>query len=132
VADFLSIDDFTRRFFRALTDAEKLVAADVLTVASNWIWNRLPTIASDSPAAKMVVFEVTQDVLLYGMFNRFGSVQNVTAHRTEMFSDADLKDFITERHARMLGISLVASPAASFPPVNQFMGNGVCFDPLVD
>lgn len=130
---FLTPTDFDDRFFRDLTDAEQLVATDVLRVASNWIWNRLPTIQYDDPAARTVVFEVTRDVVLYGMFSRFGSVQNVTAHRTEMFSDADLSDFITERHARMLGISLIAAPAASFPPPNQFsMGSGFGYDPLVD
>jgi hypothetical protein len=130
---FLSPEDFADRFPRDLTDAETLVATDALQVASNWIWNRLPTLQPDDTTAALVVFEVTRDVVLYGMFNRFGSFQNTTSHRTEMFSDADMKDFVTERHCKMLGIDLIAAPSYSFPPVTQFMTGSACgYDPLVD
>lgn len=124
MTDFLSIDDFTGRFPRPMTDAETLVATDLLTVASNWIYGRLPTISSADPAAKTVTFEVVRDAILYGLYARFDSFQNLSLHRTEAgaFSEDVIDQFVTERHARMLGISLTAAPVFNFPAPESFPG----------
>lgn len=115
---FLSEAQFAAQFPRALTAAEQLVAANVLQVASNWIYNRLPNIAPDDPAAMTVVYEVTRDAILLGPYSRLSEFQNVTAHRTTAgkISASQIEEFITDRHARMLGISLKAMPVANFCP----------------
>lgn len=115
---FLSIDDFAKRFPRDLTAGETLVATDALTVATTWIVNRLPAIAQDDPAAKLVVFEVTRDTIVYGPVSRLSSFENTSLHRTESgtLSEEDVEQYITDKHCQMLGISLKAAPVANFPP----------------
>lgn len=113
---FLDITDFAARFMRPLTAAETLVATDLLAVASDWIYGRLPTIAQTDPAARTVVFEVVRDAIIYGPFARLESFQDSTAHRTEAgtLSRDVVEEFITDRHCRILGISLKAMPVANF------------------
>lgn len=127
---FLSIAQFTAMFPRALTADETLVATQVLQLASNWIYNRLPNIASDDPAAITVTFEATRDTILYGMVARLDQFANITAHRTESgaVSASMVEQFITDRHARMLGISLKAMPVANFRPSQPPPGSWAAAD----
>jgi hypothetical protein len=122
---FLTLTQFEGMFPRELTAAEQVIAPNLLAVASNWIWNRIPSIASDDPAAITVTFEAARDAILYGPISRLEEFQNVTSHRTESgTATASLvEQFITDRHARMLGISLKASPSYNFTPCQPAPGS---------
>jgi hypothetical protein len=116
---FLQVNEFTP-MFRPLSAAEALVAELLLQVASNWIRDpqRRPYIADDDPAARLVVFEVVRDSLLYGKYRRFSTFTNTTGHRTEegaWAADALASLDFTDRHRVMLGISVRAAPVFNFP-----------------
>lgn len=114
---FLSIDGFTTDFGRSLTAAETDMATRLLQITSDWITAQNPDV--DPTAAAQVVFEVTRDQLNLGEFSPLVSFANTTAHRTQsgtFDSSADLlKEVITDRQKRLLGIELRAAPSYSFP-----------------
>jgi hypothetical protein len=120
VDPFLSIDDFADEFGRALTDAETLVATRLLQVISDWI--RGQKVDVDVTAAAQVVWEVVRDAVNYGEFERLSSFSNTTADRVEagvfdrerQLVQAVIADYVTNRHKRLLGIQLRASPVGSF------------------
>lgn len=103
--------------FRPLSAAEKLVAAPLLTVVSDWIRDKKPTVADDDPAAKIVTFEVTRDALLYGEFGPVSSFTKTVGHRTKQaaIDRQAVEKFINDRHRRMLGIALQAKARGHFP-----------------
>jgi hypothetical protein len=125
VANFLTLDQFEAMMPRPLTEDEQNVAPNLLTMASNWILDRLPTLPSSDAGGQQVTFEVTRDAILYGPYTRLDSFQNIGAHRTEAgaLSDTGIEEFVTLRHARMLGISLKAQPVANFRPSPAFPGS---------
>jgi hypothetical protein len=130
VDPFLTLTQFKTMFPRALTDAEAAVAPNLLEVASNWIWNRIPSIDFDDPAAQTVTFEATRDAILYGPISRLETFQNSSLHRTEAgrATQSLVEQFITDRHARMLGISLKAAPVANFCPPRPLPGSWAAAD----
>lgn len=103
--------------FRPLSAAEKLVAAPLLTVVSDWIRDKKPAIANDDPAAKVVTFEVTRDALTYGEFGPVSSFTKTVGHRTKQAAiDREaVEKFIARRHYRMLGLALQAKARGHFP-----------------
>lgn len=116
MTDFLDVEAFAA-MYRPLTAAEKLVAEPLLTVVSDWIRDKKPAIADDDPAAKIVTFEVTRDGLLYGEFGPVSSFTKTVAHRTKqaVIDREAVEKFITRRHYRMLGLSLLAKARGHFP-----------------
>lgn len=113
---FLEVSDFVA-MFRPLSAAETAVATPLLEVASEWIRAHKPGIAIDDPAAIVVTFEVTRDALMYGKYAGLTQFQETTAHRTKAgtIDTASVEKWITDRHRRILGISVLASPAYHFP-----------------
>lgn len=92
------------------------LAAALLQVVSDWIRERKPDIDDEDPAAKVVACEVTRDSLLYGDFGPQASYTKATSHsqRSGTIDRAAVEKFITDRHRRMLGIGVKASPRAHF------------------
>ncbi|SHY74731.1 Uncharacterised protein [Mycobacteroides abscessus subsp. bolletii] len=116
MTDFLDVEAFAA-MFRPLSAAEKLVAAPLLTVVSDWIRDKKPAIADDDPAAKVVTFEVTRDALMYGEFGPVSSFTKTVGHRTKQAAiDREaVEKFIARRHYRMLGLALQAKARGHFP-----------------
>jgi hypothetical protein len=103
--------------FRPLTAAETGQATPLLEVVSKWIRDNKPGIEYDDPAAKVVVFEVVREALVYGKYRPLSSFQDTTAHRTKAgtFDPNVALQFITDRHRAMLGIELTtAAPVGHF------------------
>jgi hypothetical protein len=115
-APFLDVDAFAE-MFRPLSDPESETAGAYLEVASNWIRDQLPEIAADDPAARIVVFEVTRDALLYGDIGPFTSFSKTMGPRSRSgtIDRGSVEKFITDRHRRMLGILLRAGARGYFP-----------------
>lgn len=113
---FLTADDFAG-MFRPLSDAETEVAGLLVDVASTWIRDKAPNTAIDDPAAKVVVFEVTRDALLYGKYAVLSSFTQQTGHsvKSGTIDRDEIERFVTDRHRRMLGIPLRAAPVGHFP-----------------
>ncbi|AMT72046.1 hypothetical protein [Mycobacteroides immunogenum] len=116
MAEFLDVEAFAA-MYQPLTAAEKLVAAPLLTVVSDWIRDKKPNIADDDPAAKIVTFEVTREALIYGEFGPVSSFTKTVAHRTKQAAiDREaVEKFIARRHYRMLGIAVQAKARGHFP-----------------
>ncbi|ANN98199.1 hypothetical protein [Mycobacteroides abscessus] len=116
MTDFLGVEAFAA-MFRPLSAAETLVATPLLKVVDDWIRENKPGVADDDPAAKVVAFEVTRDAMLYGEFGPISSFTKTVGHRTRQASidRTAIERFITDRHRRMLGISLRAKPRGHFP-----------------
>lgn len=92
------------------------LAASLLQVVSDWIRDHKVGVADDDAAAQVVTFEVTRDALLYGEFGTFSSFSKTVGPRAKSgtFDRTAVEKFITNRHRRMLGISVLASPRGSF------------------
>lgn len=92
------------------------VAASLLTVVSEWIREHKPDVADDDPAAQIVCFEVVRDSLLAGEFGPVLEFSKTVAHRARAVTvdRSALERFITDRHRRMLGLSLRAGPRGRF------------------
>jgi hypothetical protein len=103
-------------WFRPLSSAEDLLAESLLQVVSDWIRNHKPGVADDDAAAQVVTFEVTRDALLYGDFGPLTSFSKTVGPRVKSatFDRTAVEKFITDRHRRMLGISVLASPRGLF------------------
>ena len=93
------------------------LAAALLGVVEGWIRERRPDIADDDQAARVVVFEVTRDALLYGDLGPYRSMEKRTAHssRSVTIDPSAVERFITGRHRQMLGMSVKAAPRGHFP-----------------
>ena len=103
-------------WFRPLSSAEDLLAESLLEVVSDWIREKKPDIADDDQAAKVVTFEVTRDALRYGDFGPLVSFSNTVGPRAKSgtFDRGSIEKFITDRHRRILGISVLAGPRGHF------------------
>lgn len=93
------------------------VATALLDVIADWIRERKPDLASDDQAARVVSFEVARDTLMYGDLGPFKQAEKRTAHSSRSYTldRGVVEKFITDRHRRMLGISLRAAPRGHFP-----------------
>jgi hypothetical protein len=113
---FLDIGAFETQFGRDLSDAETPVATRLLQVVSDWIRDNKPDALDDDPAAQLVTFEVTRDALRYGDFGPLISFSNTVGPRAKSgtFDRGSIEKFITDRHRRILGISVLAGPRGKF------------------
>lgn len=115
MADFLSAATFADWAKTPSWESDQL-AASLLTVVSDWIRAHKPDIADDDRAAQVVCFEVTRDSLMAGEHGPFKDFSKTVAHRarTVTIDREALERFITDRHRRMLGLSLRAGPRGRF------------------
>lgn len=114
---FLDVDVFAG-MFRPLSDAESEVAEPYLEVVSDWIRDNKTDVSADDPAAKIVVFEVVREALLYGDVTPLASFSKTMGPRSRSgtFDRVAVEKFITDRHRLMLGISVsAAGPRGYFP-----------------
>jgi len=112
---FMEIDAFKAEF-GALTDAQTATATRLLQVVSDDIRSRKDDVAP--LAAQQVVFEVVQDAMNYGEYERrLSNYVNTTSRKTDAGTfdkTRDADDYLSNRQKRLLGI-LVAAPAYNFP-----------------
>lgn len=105
---FLSLADFPTWFGQTLTAAQTALAGPMLQVASDRIRELKPAIADNDPAAKVVVFEIVRDALIYGHLDKLSSFQNITSRRQEAGTFDEMAkavdDLLTGRHKALLGI----------------------------
>jgi hypothetical protein len=96
--------------------ASDSLAESLLQVVSDWIRDHKPGVADDDTAAQVVTFEVTRDALLYGEFGTLSSFSKTVGPRIKAgtFDRSAVEKFITDRHRRMLGISVLAGPRGLF------------------
>jgi hypothetical protein len=96
--------------------ASDSLATSLLQVVSDWIWDHKPGVADDDAAAQVVTFEVTRDALRYGDFGPLSSFSNTVGPRIKSgtFDRGSIEKFITDRHRRILGISVLAGPRGLF------------------
>lgn len=115
MAAFLDVGTFAAWAKRPDWDSE--LAAMLLDVVADWIRDRKPDLAGDDQAAQIVSFEVTRDTLMYGDLGPFKQGEKRTAHSSRSYAldRAVIEKFITDRHRRMLGVSLRAAPRGHFP-----------------
>lgn len=108
-APFIGIDAFIGEYEKTLSAGERTTAERLLQVVSDRIRDLKPDANDD--AAKQVTFEVVRDLLTYGPMELLSSFQNITSHRQEAGTfDAAMKlvdDYLTKRHRRILGISVL-------------------------
>lgn len=114
---FLSVATFASWANNPAWDADQL-ATSLLQVVSDWIRIRKVGVADDDAAAQVVTFEVTRDALLYGEFGTFSSFSKTVGPRSKSgtLDRHAVEKFITDRHRRMLGISVLAGPRGKFKP----------------
>lgn len=110
----LDITTFTS-WFGTLNPAQTLVATDCLQVVSDWIVENAPN--ASTSAQQLVAFQVTRDEINLGRYAGLSSFTQQTLHSVKAgtLDREEIERWITDRHRRMLGISLVADPAYSFP-----------------
>ena len=96
--------------------ASNPLAIALLDVVADWIRDRKPDLAADDQGAQVVSFEVARDALMYGDLGPFSQAEKRTAHSSRSYSldRGVVEKFITDRHRRMLGISLRAAPRGRF------------------
>lgn len=113
---FLKVGAFAG-MFRPLTDAESQVAGPYLEVVSDWIRDNKPGVDDDDSTAKIVVFEVVREALLYGDVAPLTSFSKTMGPRSRSgtFDRGVVEKFITDRHRRMLGLVVNAGPRGYFP-----------------
>jgi len=103
-----------------LTTPQQGIVTLLLQVASNWIYQRRPDLATGpqpptDPTAQLVTFEVVSNCVRYAKFAPLGSFHRATGHRIEagtLTNPTTALDF-TDRHKVMLGIPLRALPMTS-------------------
>lgn len=112
---FLTVEEFEDAF-RTLKANETQLAEWLIAVASDWIWERKPSIDSDSAAAKLVVTEVVSGALRFGKYQPLMSFNEETSHSkmSGEFADASKVLDFTDRHRDMLGIDIYSPPKYSF------------------
>lgn len=88
----------------------------LVTVVSKWIRDHKPDVSDTDPAAQIVCFEVVRDALLYGEFGPATSFTKTVGHRTRsvVVDRSSVEKFITDRHKKMLGLSIGPRPAYVF------------------
>jgi hypothetical protein len=113
---FITVEELVESF-RPLKATEEQVAEWFIQVASDWIWQRKPTISASSVAAKLVVTEVVSNTLRFAKYGPLRSFSEQTSHSmmTGAFTDAVNNLDFTDRHREMLGIPIKAGPFYSFP-----------------
>lgn len=113
---FLSVDDFAD-MFRPLSDPESELAGPYLEVVSDWIRDKKTDVSDDDPAAKIVVFEVVREALLYGDLGPLTSFSKTMGPRSRSgtFDRGAVEKFITVRHRHMLGITVSTGARGYFP-----------------
>lgn len=113
---FITIEELAESF-RPLKVSEEQVAEWLIQVASDWIWQRKPTITESSVAAKLVVTEVVSNALRFSRYGPLRSFTEQTSHSvmSGAFPDAANNLDFTDRHREMLGIPVTAPPVYSFP-----------------
>lgn len=113
---FLSKAQFVD-WFRPLSDPESEVVEPYLEVVSTWIRDNKPDVADDDAAARVVTFEVTRDALLYGDFGPLVSFSKTMGPRSRSgtIDRSAVEKFVTDRHRRMLGLSVRAGARGHFP-----------------
>lgn len=116
MADFLDAATFAT-WTKNPAWATDPVSASLLTVVSDWIRDKKPSIADDDQAAKIVVFEVTREAMLFGRYSGLSSFEETTGHssRSGTLRWREIEKFITSRHRQMLGLMSVAAPRGHFP-----------------
>lgn len=115
MADFLDAATFADWAKNPAWATDQL-AASLLWVVSDWIRERKPDLNDDDQAARVVSFEVTRDALMYGDFGPMSSFSRTVGPRSKSgtIDRGVVEKFITDRHRRMLGISLRAAPRGRF------------------
>lgn len=114
---FLTAAEFASKTWVNMPEwASSELAAALLVVVSGWIRDHKPDIDDDDPGAQLVCAEVTRDALLYGEFGPAVSFSKTVAHRgrAATIDRAALEKFITDRHKRILGLSIGVKPAYHF------------------
>jgi Tfp pilus assembly pilus retraction ATPase PilT len=113
---FITVEELVESF-RPLKSSEQQVAEWFIQVASDWIWERKPTISETSVAAKLVVTEVVSNALRFGKYGPLRSFTEQTSHSmmSGTLTDAANNLDFTDRHREMLGIPIKAGPVYSFP-----------------
>lgn len=112
---FITVEDLVESF-RPLKAHEQQVAEWFIQVASDWIWQRKPTIERNSVAAKLVVTEVVSNALRFAKYGPLRSFNEQTSHSvmSGTFTDAANNLDFTDRHREMLGIPVRSAPQYSF------------------
>lgn len=119
---FLTLPAFSALWDGApLNTPQQQVAALLLEVASNWIYDNKAGIGEDDAAAKLVTFEVTANALRYGKYASLKSWSRTTMHKMDsgtLDDPASALDF-TDRHKTLLGIPVRSTPSGTFA-INDF------------
>lgn len=115
---FLTLQGFIQRWDGPpLTPAQQAQVGDLLQVAADWIYARVPsTIAPDDPRAVRVTYEVVADAIRFGKYSRLASFHNATGHRISagtLENPVSGLDF-TDSHKQLLGIPLRGTPTGTF------------------
>lgn len=112
---FLSAAEFAQ-WSKTPAWATNSLAEALLQVVSDWIRDNKPNITDDDVAARAVCCEVTRDSLLYGEFGPVVAFGKTVGHRTRSgtIDRTAVEKFVTDRHKRMLGLSIAPRPAYHF------------------
>ena len=104
--------------FRPLRAAETAVATPLLQVVSDWIRDKKPGIANDDQAAIFVCFDIVRNELTYGKYSKLSDFSETVGRKnlSGTLNIGDAEQFITDRHRKMLGLSLTSGPVYSFTP----------------
>ncbi len=124
---FLTTDGFQAMFARTLSVRERALTDLLVAAAANWIRERLPDLPLAHTEAKLVTYDVVAAVMRRpGDYTGFSQVTRVTDDRTlgyTLESAANMLEF-EDRHYRMLGLSVTASPRALVDPVDPRVYSG--------
>lgn len=115
-APFLDATAFAD-MFRPLRAAETAVATPLLQVVSDWIRDKKPDIANNDQAAIFVCFDIARQELTYGKYSQLSDFSETVGRKnvSGTLNITEAEQFITDRHRKILGLSIVAAPAFNFP-----------------